>query len=202
MLISSWLDRSAAHARTSRVFSMHALGCAAALCAWAVAPQHAHAGPTLAGDLDVVAPVGSHYHEAGGGFGIRLGEELHLPLIALNPEIGFEYASFAGDKPAADGPQVYRGIVGARLGIGEVIRFGLLAHIGFGHLALDPTPLQRLRGEGAHTAVTYDVGLFLELTLLPLLNVGLHAIYNNLQAKDNGDPLQWMQAGVHVALVF
>ncbi|HEY2733067.1 MAG TPA: hypothetical protein VGI70_03740 [Polyangiales bacterium] len=176
---------------------LRALCLALALCASYLAPARVQAETTVGVDLFAVAPIDSNYHKAGGGFGIRLGEELHLPLLAVVPEVGFTYASFA-----TSGLSVYRGIVGLRAGIGEIIRFGALAHVGFGQLSVDSEPALHRVGEANHLGFTMDGGLFLELTLLPLINIGVHAIYNRLEGRKEGDALQWMQFGVHAALVF
>jgi len=186
--------------------------CAALLCGWALAPRTARADTTIAGDLDFDVPVSTDYAKTGGGFGIRLGQQLHLPMIVLNPEIGFAYASFAERNSDAGfgGPTIYRGIAGVRLGVGELLRFGLLGHVGFGYVSFDvPAPVKKLFDPN-HTAFTYDVGLFLDFTALPLLDIGVHAAYNHVAGKENEvggvkttlDPLQWMQLGAHAALVF
>lgn len=171
-----------------------ALALGAVLCTWALPPSAAHASTTIAGDLDLQVPISINGVSTGGGFGIRLGQELHLPLVALNPEIGFTYATFSKD----DSPTIYRGIAGVRLGIGELLRFGVLAHVGFGYAnwKLD-------RDNLSHSGFTYDAGLFFEITALPLLNVGVHAAYNHMAEKNESqpDPLQWLQIGAHVTLV-
>jgi hypothetical protein len=171
-----------------------ALVLGAVLCSWALPPSAAHASTTIAGDLDLQVPISINDVTTGGGFGIRLGQELHLPLVVLNPEIGFTYATFSKD----DSPTVYRGIAGVRLGIGELLRFGLLAHVGFGYAnwKLDTHNL-------SHSGFTYDAGIFFEITALPLLNVGVHAAYNHMAEKDETqrDPLQWLTLGAHVTLV-
>jgi hypothetical protein len=199
MLIPSWFARSGrtrSPRASTRMLGL-GVGCAAAvLCIFAIAPRSAHAW-NLSGDLDFVEPVSSNYNKGGWGFGVRVGEELHLPLLALTPEIGFTYASFADV-----GPSVYRGIVGANLGIGEVLRFGVSAHIGFGHVSVESVPALELVGEVTHTAFTWDGGLFLELTLLPIINVGIHGAYNSAAGKDNADGLHWFTGGVHATFVF
>jgi hypothetical protein len=166
----------------------------AVLCTWALPLSAAHASTTIAGDLDLQVPISINHVTTGAGFGIRLGQELHLPLVALNPEIGFTYATFSKDNS----PTVYRGIAGVRLGFGELLRFGVLAHVGFGYAdwKLDTQSL-------SHSGFTYDAGIFFEVTALPLLNVGVHAAYNHMAAKDDTqkDPLQWLQLGAHVTLV-
>jgi hypothetical protein len=175
--------------------------CLGALCAaWSWHLPRAHA-ITIAGDLDLDAPLSVEHISTGGGFGIRIGEELHLPLIALNPELGFTYASFSEEGT----PVVYRGIAGVRLGVGEIFRFGVMAHIGFGHVSWTkpPDPQDSTTIDLTLTGFTYDAGIFLEFTALPLLNVGVHAAYDRVANKSNTnvDPFQYLQFGVHATLV-
>ena len=56
-------------------------------------------------------------------------------------------------------------------------------------------------GASDSTELTYDIGALLEFTLLPLLNVGVHAGYARVEADDGGDPLEWIPIGVNVTLV-
>jgi hypothetical protein len=66
--------------------------------------------------------------KSGYGFGIRLGNQIHVPLLAVTPELVFTYHGFTGDY----GPTLYRAIAGLRLAVGEVVRPGVLAHAGCG----------------------------------------------------------------------
>jgi hypothetical protein len=167
-----------------RVFGISAL----ALSLWSAT---AAAKTTVAGDLDYAAPIDSRAN-SGWGFGIRLGQQFHVPLVVINPELGFTYHTFSDDSS----PKAYRGIAGLRLGIGEIFRIGPFGHIGVGHLSLSGTP------DLSHTAFTYDAGLFLDLTVIPLLDVGVHGAYNRIVSGSSGPALQFATVGAHVALVF
>jgi hypothetical protein len=152
---------------------------------------NAEAKTTVAGDIDYAAPIDSNA-SSGWGFGVRLGQQFHVPLVAISPELGFTYHGFADDSTL----HVYRGIAGLRIGIGEIFRVGPFAHIGIGHLSLSgPQDL-------SHTALTYDAGLFLDLTAIPLLHVGVHGAYNRVVSDDSGPAFQFATVGAHVALVF
>jgi len=158
----------------------------------------AHADTTAAADLDFDTPVSSHFPadaKSGGGFGIRLGQQFHVPLLVVNPEIGFTYASFSHDET----PKVYRGIVGVRLGVGEILRPGVFAHVGIGHLDLSPPSYVP---DASHNGFTYDAGIFLDFTAIPFLNIGIHGAYNNLASSDSVRSFQWINLGAHAALVF
>jgi hypothetical protein len=160
----------------------------AVIAALALSARPALAETSIAADLDYAAPINSDVN-SGGGFGARLGYQVHVPLVVVTPELAFTYASFSGFGDA----RVYRGLAGVRIGIFEVVRPGVYFHLGVGHLNTDLAGL-------SHTDLSYDIGAFLDFTLLPLLNVGAHAAYNRM----TGDPLslEWATVGGHVALVF
>lgn len=166
---------------------------AAALSAVAVSTfffsRSAEAAPTIGADLDVTFPTHSR-GDSGGGFGIRLGQQLHVPLAVLTPEIGFSYHNFSGDF----GPKIYRGLFGLRLGFGEVLRPGAFAHVGIGHFV--PT-----FGDNRN-AFAFDAGGFLDLTIIPLIDVGAHAAYNRVDADYSSGAYGYVTVGLHAALVF
>ena len=78
-----------------------------ALSAFAVslAPTEAQAATEIAGDFDIAAPIDSSF-KTGGGFGFRLGNHLHLPMVVVTPELAFTYHDFSGGYSAA----TYRGV--------------------------------------------------------------------------------------------
>jgi hypothetical protein len=149
----------------------------------------AQAKTAIGFDLNYAAPIDSDA-KSGGGFAVRLGQQFHPPLLVLVPELVFADHSFSDD-----GPTTYQGLAGLRLGVGEVIRPGVFAHLGFGHMTLpDPAP--------SHTAFTYDAGAFLDLTILPLLDLGVHGAYNRLNSGKGVDDFAWATVGAHAALIF
>lgn len=185
-------DCAASNGFAGRTWRKALIVCAAALCAWTLQTSSAQADTTIGVDLDLHVPLEINNVEAGGGFAIRIGQQLHLPLLVVNPEFAFTYASFSKNEP----PKMYRGVAGGRIGIGELMRFGVLAHIGFGYVDWEPAP-----DDWSHTGLTYDAGLFFEITAIPLLNIGVHATYNRM-AHDRDETLHWMSLGAHVTFVF
>lgn len=170
----------------------HARGlCGIAALALSLWSAEAAADTTVAGDLDYAAPIDSNAN-SGWGFGIRLGQQLHVPAVVVNPELGFTYHRFADDST----PRVYRGIAGLRIGLGEILRMGPFAHIGVGRLSLSGAP------DSSHTAFTYDAGLFLDFTVIPFLNVGVHGAYNRIVSGNSNPAFQFATVGAHAALVF
>jgi len=169
----------------SRLLSSAAL---VSCCVYFVS-RPAAAGPTIGADHDLGFPLHSRGN-SGGGFGIRLGEELKVPALVLTPELGFTYHNFSGDF----GPKIYRGILGARLGFGDILRPGAFAHIALAHFV--PTV-----GDNQN-AFGFDVGGFLDLTIIPFINVGAHAAYNRVDADYGSGAYAYATVGLHAALVF
>jgi hypothetical protein len=165
---------------------------ALAVSAWLGCADSARADTAIAADFEARVPLAIDDISSGPGFGIRLGQQLHLPLITLTPEIGFNWGSFS------DGPTLYRGILGARIGLGEILRFGVMAHIGFGHYSWTIATVDE-----SHTGFTLDGGLFLDLTVLPLIDIGVHASYARISGdSEKGlEPVQWLAFGLHAALI-
>ena len=151
-----------------------------------LASRPAHAGVGIGADVEADIPTNGNLDTAVGVAG-RLGWRLHLPLFVLVPEVGIHYASF-GSNPA-----LLRGIAGARIGFGEVVRFGAYMHAGVGSLSFD-------NGAADTSGFTFDAAGFIDFTLLPYLNMGVHAGYGFVDVSD-GDALHWVPLGVHVELV-
>ena len=162
------------------------------LCAGAglwLAPSSARADVAVAGDLELDAPFDLEERSAP-GFALRVGWQLHLPAIVLVPEVGYHHVEFGNEVT------LNRGFAGARLAIGEIFRFGAFAHVGFGNAAF------HREGEDRELSdLTYDVGGFFDFTLLPLLDVGVHAGYGRVRSSDDGPGLEWVPVGVHLALI-
>ena len=160
----------------------------AASCALSLA-RPASASPTIAADLDVGFPLHSR-GDSGWGFGIRLGQQLNAKPIVFTPELGFTYHGFSGDF----GPKIYRGILGARLGFGDILRPGGFFHVAVGHFV--PTV-----GDN-HDAFSFDAGGFLDFTLIPLLDIGAHAAYNRVDADYGSGAYAYLTVGLHAGIVF
>jgi hypothetical protein len=141
----------------------------------------------ISGDFDSAGKLSGRDAGFGGGGALRAGAQLDLVAITLIIEAGGSYHSFGGD----DEIRVARGLVGGEVRIGKILEPGLFAHVGLGHLS----------GEGAYTAPTMDVGLALDLTLIPLVDIGAHVAYDALLATSDRRGFSWLTAGLHAALV-
>lgn len=170
----------------------HRIRILVSLSAWALfqlgSPAKAQAQTRLALDLDYAAGIGEGGIASGTGGAVRLGRELDLVVLSLTPEIGGSYHTFAGTRDASH----YAGFAGGRVAFGKLIEPGAFAHIGIGRLDARPR---------AETGPAVDVGLSLDFTLLPVLDLGIHAAYHAL-ILDDGRSFDWLRLGAHVALAF
>jgi hypothetical protein len=145
-------------------------------------------------DLEYVV-VERRAFDSGVGGAFRLGREFNGPLLSLTPEIGGSYHSIEGVYDAS----LYRGFAGARLSLGLLIEPGVFGHVGYGYISFSDAsgPF-----DPSHGGLTYDAGVTLDFTLLPVLEFGAHAAYNGLTGGDSFDRINWVSAGGHVSVRF
>ena len=149
----------------------------------------ASSGTALGVDIDYAHGISEPGVTNGTGFNVRLGYKLDLLLAQLTPEVGGGYHTFAGTANAT----FSQGIVGGRLAFGKILEPGVYAHLGYGHV---------VEGTIGRSGATLDGGLTLDLTLLPLLDLGVHAGYDGLLATGGYPAFDTYVLGVHGALVF
>jgi hypothetical protein len=141
----------------------------------------------IAVDFDFGTALDAPETKAGGGGALRLGQEFDLLLISLTPELGGGYHAFGGN----DETRLYSGFVGGRLAVGKIIEPSVFAHLGLAHT----------NGLENRTAPIMDAGLAIDLTLLPLIDLGFHAGYNAMFPRDDGSALKFVTLGAQAALV-
>jgi len=151
-------------------------------------PNEARAGSKVALDLDFAHGIDEDGITSGTGGVLRFGQELDLAAVALTPELGISYHTFAGSLDASH----YSAMVGARFGFGAGLRPNVFGHVGIGRLDLD---------QGGDTGATFDVGLALDLVLLPFLDIGIHGAYDVLLTEGEGN-FDWFRVGIHAAIGF
>ncbi len=142
----------------------------------------------IAVDFDFTTAVDAPRTDSGGGGQLRFGRKFDLLLVSLTPELGGGYHGFGGD----DNSKLYSGFVGGRLGVGKILEPSIFGHVG----------IARLDAVQSRTAPILDAGIALDLTLLPLIDLGVHGAYNVMMPKDDGSALKFVTLGVHAALVF
>ena len=191
----------------------HTLMAAALLIATVAAlsaPDEARAGDLILGaEASYGAPSGDWAETTSGGAGLqlRLGYALPVPGIRLIPEVlGMqqEFGTLSDPQtPAAGdvtGYSAFIGAAGLRVGLEGPISPAVFGHYGFGELESVASGVQQ---EGTY----YDVGAALDLTILPLVNVGVHGSYHVLEIDTDAAraPVAenaWTSFGAHLEVVF
>ena len=141
----------------------------------------------IAVDFDWGTALDAPGTKTGGGGALRLGQEFDLFLVSLTPEIGGAYHAFGGD----DETRLYSGLIGGRLAIGKIVEPSIYGHLGLAHT----------KGLESRTAPIVDAGLAVDFTLLPLIDLGLHAGYNAMFPRDDGSALRFVTLGAQAAIV-
>lgn len=156
------------------------------------APGLASADPFIAADADGAFPTtGSNLLNGGGGFNVRLGSQMHLPLLRLAGEVGYGYEHLFAYQAPSDWT-THRAFAGARLGVGELLVPFVFGHVGYGWRT---TPDNSYSGSG----VAFDAGAGLDLNL-GIIAVGGHLGYAVIEAQP-ATP-QWVIAGLDATIVF
>jgi hypothetical protein len=172
-----------------RTFSPLPALVAAALVFASTRDARASTGTAIAADLDYTHGINEHAVGSGTGFNVRLGYKLDLLVLQFTPEVGGAYHAFSG---AADAT-LSQAIVGGRLAFGKILEPGVYAHLGYGHLGFVG---------GSHSGATADAGVTLDLTVLPLIDFGVHAGYNGMLKRNSNPAFDSFVLGIHAALIF
>ena len=169
-----------------------ALSFAIATLTITAAPRLAEARLSLGAE---VAPLFAFGEAAEGrvGFGVagRRGDTLPLPPLDITPEV-----KVAWDRlPYAIDVGLVRVMAGGRVAAGAGIKLVLFGHIGYGWGSSEEGGID-LSPDG----LALDLGVGLDFTLLPLLDVGVFASYNTLATS--GADTHWISVGGQATLRF
>ncbi len=155
--------------------------------------EPAKAQNTLGVDVSFNDTLGDE-GDNGAGVDLYFGPRMDLGLLALTTELSAGFHDFGGGID----PSVYRGMAGGRLGLFTIIRPSIFAHIGVGHLTWDEGPGD---DRDSRTNIATDVGAALDLTVLPMMDVGVQLSYNTIAGNSSNPAFDWTQFGAHVIFV-
>jgi hypothetical protein len=146
----------------------------------------------LSADLDAaLSPDGPRGVDTGWGVGGRLGHRWRLLLIDLTPEFGFHYTTFGGSSDLT----AWNASAGGRLGVNFILEPSVFAHAGLGHYGYD------IAGKDyTQTALGYDFGFALDLTAIPIIDIGAHVAWMGVSGDEEMDSLGWVAVGGHVGI--
>jgi hypothetical protein len=144
----------------------------------------------IALDMDYSSAIQNDQIAKGGGGALRIGTQRNLFLVTLIPELTLDHHSYGAERD--DTASITTGKIGGRIRFLKIIEPGIFAHVGIGHVGGDPLY--------SHTGVALDMGGTLDLTILPLIDIGIHGAWNRIfGGYDSG--VSYGTAGLHVALV-
>jgi hypothetical protein len=138
-------------------------------------------GTRLAFDVDYANRFDTD--DSGFGGAVRFGREYDVVLLSLTPEFMANLNQFSG--PGS--PTEFAGMAGGRATIGKIIEPGVFAHVGVGHVS-QPDSL---------TGLGFDLGLTVDLTLIPAVDLGVHGAYDSVGWGD--ETFDWYRLGAHLA---
>ncbi len=157
--------------------------------------QTGHAGMAVGADakLGILTDKSEDSTGLGFGFDLKLGYNADVLFLVVQPEAMFSMMHFDGDDDPHNSGNIVRGMIGGLVGIDLGLMPFIYAHMGFGRFNRDE-PI-----DASESGFTYDVGLGLDLTILPILNLGVSFGFSHLAAEDDAT---WIDMGVHASLVF
>ena len=145
-------------------------------------PDRGPGGTRLAFDVDYANRLDTD--DSGFGGAVRFGREYDVVLLSLTPEFMANLHQFSGPGE----PLGFAGMAGGRATIGKIIEPGVFAHVGVGHATTEPDSL---------TGLGFDLGLTVDLTLIPAVDLGVHGAYDSVGWGD--DTFDWYRLGAHLA---
>jgi hypothetical protein len=148
-------------------------------------PDEGPGGTRLAFDLDYANGIDAGV-DSGWGGAVRFGREYDIVLLSLTPEFMGSFHRFSG----AGEPLQFAGLAGGKAALGKIVEPGVFAHVGVGHANLPGDDM---------TGLAFDLGLALDLTLVPAVDLGVHAAYDALTWGDEGT-FDWYRLGAHLAI--
>jgi hypothetical protein len=156
----------------------------------------------LAFDGEGAVPLMDHRFQSGndlsggGGFKVRIGDEIRFPRIRFTPEVGYGYDHLfaTDDANNAYAWDMHRLFAGARIGFGRFVVPTIYAHVGYGWRDTgDPTVAQA-------SGVAFDTGFALDFHVVPHFGFGGYVEYAAIDAQPYTP--QWLALGLHADVAF
>ena len=141
-------------------------------------------------DGDFASAISSDTVKNGGGGGLRFGLQRDLHQALLIPELVFEHNVLAANT--RNDAAITMFMLGGRLRFLKDIQPGMFVHMGGGRIAGDSLY--------AVTDLAFDAGLTVDMTVLSMIDLGLHAAFNRVFGGRDGG-LTFATFGLHAALV-
>jgi hypothetical protein len=132
----------------------------------------------------------------GGGFKLRVGDQIRFPGLRFTPEVGYGFDHlFATDNTTFSYAwDMHRVFAGARIGFGHFVVPTFYAHVGYGWRdTADPTV-------AAASGMAFDTGFALDFHVIRHFGFGAHVEYAAIDAEPYTP--QWLALGLHADVAF
>jgi hypothetical protein len=132
----------------------------------------------------------------GGGIDVRVGPRLTLWRFEVTPELSAGMHDFGGFPS----PTVLRGLLGGKVALNVDLGFKptLFTHFGVGRLRYDA--LEAVERDAA-TGMAADIGAAFDVSLLPMLEIGMQGSYSVVGMESTRSRFDWIQVGGHVTVI-
>jgi hypothetical protein len=133
----------------------------------------------------------------GGGFKVRVGDQIRFPGLRFTPEVGYGFDHLfatTDNQTFSYDWDMHRLFAGARIGFGHVVVPTFYAHVGYGWRdTADPTV-------ASASGVAFDAGFALDFHVVRHFGFGAHIEYAAIDAQPYTP--QWMALGLHADVAF
>ncbi len=141
------------------------------------------------GQVGVASEGWAQESQLGQGVQLRLGYALPAPGLHLVGEATGGHLAF--DPTSAQNSLEINNLgAGLRVGIDAPLRPSVFGHLGYAWVTAPGLP-------DVEDGQTWDVGAALDLTLLPVVNIGVSTAWHNMPGQG-----QWVTAGAHLEVAF
>jgi hypothetical protein len=132
----------------------------------------------------------------GGGFKVRVGEQIRFPRLRITPELGygFDHLFATDDAGTAYAWDMHRVFAGARIGFGRVVVPTFYGHLGYGWRDTGDPTINEASG------FAFDMGFALDFHVVPHLGFGGHVEYAAIDAEPSSP--RWLALGLHADIAF
>jgi hypothetical protein len=155
-------------------------------------------GADLEGAIPVNVPrfLDGNNLQGGGGFKLRIGEQIRLRGVRFTPEIGYGFDHLFANDDVGDAYSwdMHRVFAGARLSFGRIVVPVIYAHVGYGWRTTGDRTVEDASG------LAFDVGGAIDVRLVPQFSIGVHVEYSTIDAQPYTP--EWVALGVHADLAF
>mgnify|MGYP001942562485 CR=1 FL=1 len=128
---------------------------------------------------------------------LRAGYQLPTPGLRIIPEVKAGLIRFGEDGLGNSAQEIRSMRAGLKVGLPGFISPAIYGHVGYGKLTGVEDTFPTIA-----SGTTYDAGLALDLTLLPMINLGIHAGVNGMIDENRSETLRWYDAGAHIEVIF